>query len=209
MTEDTEMLDYYWADWTTQFTGTDNGSFCQDSDEMKRRRLKITHTQGLVGQINWVSEPGHSYTGFYAEGFTNGYVRFSQTLPLTDLSTGLLPSVAIKALRDNAKSQNIFGMPSFHETTSWSFFGGDMFNRVEPFAEADENGNNDQDLLDTIITRLAEGDSFPFSTAIGNFAEHTESTDLVEDDVVAPYELTFVSPFKDIYATDTDVAWYD
>ena len=64
-------------------------------------------------------------------------------------------------------------MPSFHETDSWSFFNGDMFNRVEPFVEGE-----DQDLLDTIITRLSEGDNQPFSTAIGHFAEYTESSDL-------------------------------
>ena len=153
------MIDYYWAEFATQFTGVANGSFCQNSDEMKRNRLKTTHTQGLVAQIRWVADSGHDYTGFYKEGFTNGYIRFSQTLPLTEVSGGLLPSVAIKALRDNAKSQNIFGMPSFHPTNSWSFFGGDMFNRVEPFVEEDANGKNDQDLLDTIITRLSEGDN--------------------------------------------------
>ena len=172
------MIDYYWAEFATQFTGVANGSFCQNSDEMKRNRLKTTHTQGLVGQIKWVPESGHDYTGFYKEGFENGYIRFSQTLPLTEVSGGLLPSVAIKALRDHAKSQNLFGMPSFHPTDSWSFFGGDMFNRVEPFVEADASGNNDQDLLDTIITRLSEGDNQPFSTAIGHFAEYTESSDL-------------------------------
>ena len=98
--EDTTMLDYYWADFATQFSGAENGSFCQNSDEMKRNRLKITHTQGLVGQINWVPVAGNGYTGFYEEGFANGIIRFSQTLPLTSESGGLLPSVAIKALRD-------------------------------------------------------------------------------------------------------------
>ena len=65
ITEDTTMLDYYWADFATLFSGSETGSFCQNSDEMKRNRLKITHTQGLVGQINWVPVAGNGYTGFY------------------------------------------------------------------------------------------------------------------------------------------------
>ena len=168
ITEDDTMQDYIWADWATQFSGSDSGSFCQNSDEMKRNREKITHRQGLVAQIIWKSEEGHGYTGFYETGFEHGYLRFSQTLPLMDDSTGLLPAVAVKALRNEARSQNIMGMPSFHPTTSWNFFNADMSNRVEPF---DENDEDDKMLLDTIIEKLIAGDNQPFSTAVGNFAE--------------------------------------
>ena len=130
LTEDETMQDYIWADWATQFSGSDSGSFCQNSDEMKRNRLKITHRQGLVAPIRWESTGDHNYTGFYADGFTEGYLRFSQTLPLMDDSTGLLPAVAVKALRTGARSQNVFGMPSFHPTASWNFFDTDLINRV-------------------------------------------------------------------------------
>lgn len=167
--DDHEMQDYIWADWATQFSGSDSGSFCQNSDEMKRNRLKITHRQGLVAKIRWVAEvTEYNYTGFYETGFEHGYLRFSQTLPLFDDSTGLLPAVAIKALRDGARSQNVFGMPSFEPTSSWNFFDADMVNRVEPF---DENNETEAMLLDTIIEKLIAGDNQPFSTAVGNFAE--------------------------------------
>ena len=168
ITEDDTMQDYIWADWATQFSGSDSGSFCQNSDEMKRNREKITHRQGLVAQIIWKPEEGHGYTGFYETGFEHGYLRFSQTLPLMDDSTGLLPAVAVKALRYGGGSQNIMGMPSFHPTTSWNFFNADMSNRVEPF---DENDEDDKMLLDTIIEKLIAGDNQPFSTAVENFAE--------------------------------------
>ena len=175
--EDTTMQDYIWADWATQFSGSDSGSFCQNSDEMKRNRLKITHRQGLVAQIRWVPEDGQSYTGFYSDGFEHGYIRFSQTLPLTDDSTGLLPAVAVKALRNGARSQNVLGMPSFHPTTSWNFFDADMINRVEPFDADDED---DAMLLDTIIEKLTAGDNQPFSTAVGNFAEFNINADSLD-----------------------------
>ena len=175
--EDTTMQDYIWADWATQFSGSDSGSFCQNSDEMKRNRLKITHRQGLVAQIRWVPEDGQSYTDFYSDGFEHGYIRFSQTLPLTDDSTGLLPAVAVKALRNGARSQNVLGMPSFHPTTSWNFFNADMANRVEPF---DADDPDDAMLLDTIIEKLIAGDNQPFSTAVGNFAEFNINADSLD-----------------------------
>ena len=201
------MQDYIWADFATQFTAAKNGSFCQDSDELKRDRLKIAHRQGVVGQIRWESTGDHSYTGFYETGIKNAIIRFSQTVPLTEESTGLMPSLAIKALRDEAKSENIFGMASFLESDSWDFFNETMKNRVEPLMPADESGDNDQDLLDTIIAKMNEADKWPFSTGIGNFAEYTEAKQLEEDDVVTPYELHFTSPFKGHeYATET---WWE
>ena len=202
------MQEYIWADWATQFSGSDTGSFCQNSDEMKRNRLKVTHRQGLVAQIIWTPVDGHGYTGFYETGFEHGYIRFSQTLPLLETSTGLLPSVAVKALRDGARSQNIFGMPSFHPTESWNFFNTDLINRVEPFDETDEV---DKMLLDTIIEKLITGDNQPFSTAIGNFAEfniNTESLD--QSTVVSPYELYFRAPdaIKDQMHDELQDPWY-
>ena len=93
---------------------------------------------------------------------------------MTEDSTGLLPAVAVKALRDGARSQNVLGMPSFHPTDSWNFFENDFINRVEPF---DENDEVDQMLLDTIIEKLVAGDNQPFSTAIGQFAEFNISSE--------------------------------
>ena len=192
ITEDDTMQDYIWADWATQFSGSDSGSFCQNSDEMKRNREKITHRQGLVAQIIWKPEEGHGYTGFYETGFEHGYLRFSQTLPLMDDSTGLLPAVAVKALRNGARSQNIMGMPSFHPTTSWNFFNADMSNRVEPF---DENDEDDKMLLDPIIEKLIAGDNQPFSTAVENFAEFFDYPEgLDKSAVYSPYQLYFRAP---------------
>ena len=91
-----------------------------------------------------------------------------------DDSTGLLPSVAVKALRDGARSQNVFGMPSFHPTESWNFFNQDFINRVEPFDTSDPD---DAMLRDTIIEKLIAGDNQPYSTAIGNFAEFNISAE--------------------------------
>ena len=42
--KDPEPMDYYWKEMPNFFTQNANGSFCQRSDEIGRKRLKTTHT---------------------------------------------------------------------------------------------------------------------------------------------------------------------
>ena len=210
ITKDDTMLDYFWADFAKIFTNAPNGSFCQNSDEMKRNRLKTTHTQGVVAKATWKPVgDANEYTGFYKSESNHNIIRFSQTTNLIENSQGLLPSFAMKFLVDGLKSQNIFGMPSFKETNSWDFFANDMKNRLEPFVPADENGNNDQDLIDTIQAKLNEGTITPFSTAVGNIGEMDGGGQkLSKSAVKIPYELHFSSPFKDhVYVEKDGFEW--
>ena len=43
ITEDDTMIEPFWAELDQIFTASPNGSFCQNSDEMQRRRKKTTH----------------------------------------------------------------------------------------------------------------------------------------------------------------------
>ena len=43
ITEDTTVQPFYWKEQVQVFTSSSQNSFCQDSDEMKRDRLKLTH----------------------------------------------------------------------------------------------------------------------------------------------------------------------
>jgi len=56
-------------------------------------------------------------------------MRLSQTTNLTELSPGLFPSMALKFLRDNDESRNLFAMPNFVGTDSWDFFRHPLKNR--------------------------------------------------------------------------------
>ena len=168
---------------------------------MRNRREKVSHRQGLVASFKWVPyEPDvHGYTGFYEKVSTNNILRFSQTTNLTEKSEGLLPSVALKFLINGLKSENVFGMPSFHETTSWDFFASDMKSRVEPF-----DPEKDFCLIETIQKKLIEGTNRPFSTGVSTIGDRFVDGKLKDDDGVAltrrqikvPYELSYRSPFK-------------
>lgn len=100
---------------------------------MEKDRKKIVHAQGVVAQVEWLSTPGQPFTGIYASGSNTAILRFSQTSNLTEISEGLLPSLALKFLVDKIESHNLFAMPNFTGSESWDFFSLPMSNRVAPF----------------------------------------------------------------------------
>ena len=60
-----EPKKFPWNRFPKFFEQKGNGSFCQNSDEIKRARPKTTHTQGLVAKVSWIPTTD-KYTGMYA-----------------------------------------------------------------------------------------------------------------------------------------------
>jgi len=60
-------------------------------------------------------------------------VRFSEANNSPKAAGGLLPSVAIKWLRDGTHSTNLLAMPGVKTNGSYNFFDRPMRNRIEPF----------------------------------------------------------------------------
>ena len=58
--------EFPWERFPRFFSQKGNGSFCQNSDEIKRNRPKTTHTQGLVAKVSWIPTSNNTYTGMYA-----------------------------------------------------------------------------------------------------------------------------------------------
>ena len=120
-------------------------------------------------------------------------LRLSQTDNLTWESTGYLPSLALKFLRDGLPSDNIVAMPQFTSTNSWNFFEKPMSNRVKAF---DPVSDKCEDL--TLRKKMTEATDRPFVTAVGHIGiwENWEGvqSDVPEADIRIPYELIFTSP---------------
>jgi hypothetical protein len=64
-------------------------------------------------------------------------MRLSETANLSEYSTGLTPSIALKFLVDNDRSWDIFAMHNFTGTNSWDFHENPMSNAVPPFSPRD------------------------------------------------------------------------
>jgi len=82
---------------------------------MKFKRLKLVHTQGVVAKVKWIPDGVNSeqFSGIYKTETDNVILRLSETTNLTETSTGLMPSLAMKFLVDEHRALNLFGMPSF------------------------------------------------------------------------------------------------
>lgn len=98
-------------------------------------RHKTVHSQGNVGKVFWVDEGGHNYTGIF-KGGDSGFVRLSSVFPViseppADFKLGfMLPSMALKFLRDGVDSANAFGNLNIIGQQSYNFFESSLFSRV-------------------------------------------------------------------------------
>lgn len=132
-------MEYYWKEFDNFFTQKASGSFCDQSDELRKNRPKTIHTQGIVAKVGW-RVVDDRFSGMYEQGSEHAILRLSETKNLTEESDGLLPSMALKFLIDGKKSENLFGMPNMtgvyeNGETSWDFFHSAMKSRVERFTE--------------------------------------------------------------------------
>lgn len=78
------IKDFMWKEADNFFVQKSNGPFCDASDELRTKRVKTTHTQGIVAQVEWKSTSDR-FTGFYAKD-TTALLRFSQTANLHEQS---------------------------------------------------------------------------------------------------------------------------
>ena len=119
---ETRPIPFKWKEFPQFFTNDNKGVFLDHSDVLKGR-LKTTHTQGVVAQVEWVViENNAGFTGIYESGSDSVLIRLSQAENLTELSRGLTPSFALKFLIDGKNSENIFGMHKLTANWSWDFF---------------------------------------------------------------------------------------
>ena len=150
----------------------------------------------------------------YEAGSHHAIIRLSETRMLTEESTGLLPSMAIKFLIDYKKSENLFGMPNLtglyedEETgemePSWDFFKAPMKNRVERFTDDCE--------VDSLEWKMAEANPFPYVTSIVRPAAMATDGEIVDTKDIGgefrfPYQLEYEGVHH--FPNDDDVIWYD
>jgi len=210
-----EPTPFFWTGFGDFFKNRAAGPFCNKSDELRRKRNKTTHTQGIVAKIEWRpvvnTEEDENFSGIYQYGSQHAIIRLSSTKNLTEKSNGILPGLAIKFLLSKKRSTNLFAMPNFtglddNGKESWDFFHQPLSNRVKRFSETCE--------LDSLEKKMIEANPFPYATSVV-FPAYHDTSDYLDPKVILRTDESFRAPYALEYESskhfpnDNDVTWYD
>jgi len=170
-----------------------------------------------VAKVEWrpiSNDEGITFSGMYEQGSQHAILRLSETRNLTEESDGLLPSMAIKFLIDNRKSENLFAMPNMtglyeNEDTeelepSWDFFKAPLKSRVDR--------PTDDCHIDTLERKLVEANSLPYATSvIRPAAIATDGKILDTDDVGGEFRFPYQLDYEGLhhFPNDDNEIWYD
>jgi len=153
------------------------------------RRVKLVHSVGVVADAQWTVVPNSlGYTGILGSGCKDLYVRLSlATAPTTD-TNGYVPGLAVKCLRSNVPSGNMFAMYSLQGQNSYNFFKHDLTNHPPDISP------NAGFLLNELRSTFAKASNYPVMIGISDFA----TTDQDGNNTTAP-----VFPFRLVFHPTT------
>jgi len=128
-------------------------------------RQKLVHSVGVVADAQWtVVSNNLGYTGIFASGCTDMYVRLSLATAPTNASMGFVPGLAIKCLRTNVPSGNMFAMFSLQGQDSYNFFKHDLTNHPPDISP------NAGFLLNELRSTFAKASGYPVMIGLSNIA---------------------------------------
>ena len=207
-----------WVEWGDLGKVDMRHSF-NEGDEMPEGVLKTVHTQGVMARVKWEPINGAAgYEGLLAESNNDVLIRFSETSMLHEESKGLMPSLALKFVRDGTWSDNLMGMPSFANSGSWNFFEKPMETAVPRFAK----GTCEAETIRKILGSNS-GTRSVFSTGVSEMCLHNkDGTDTMDkydyDNRKFPYRLRFeaIEPISTMFSSEKEldgdgnqVSWLD
>ena len=193
--------DTMWKEFPAFFTQDADGSFeRQEGDALRANRVKSTHTQGLVAQVEWQTvDNSEGYTGIYASGSDSVVMRLSETSNIGANTSGLKPSVAFKFLLDGRSSENLVLSAGFRSSGQWNFLAGEQTNRVPAFDPV-QDANCE---FETVHKQLLEGSRCPYALGLGQIGNvNNDATRLSDGDVHTPHQIDLVSPLFDTVEAD-------
>mmetsp|Transcript_4630 Transcript_4630/g.6107 ORF Transcript_4630/g.6107 Transcript_4630/m.6107 type:complete len:344 (+) Transcript_4630:29-1060(+) len=142
-------------------------------------RNKTIHSVGNVGQIEWVDQGGHSYTGIF-KGSDSGYVRMSSAKPVDTKKHSMTPGMGVKFLRDGVDSANFVAMFSVDGQDSLNFFENDWNNHIPDPHDA---------TLIPLELRFKTATDYIQTVGLSDMAMYTQ--DGTEESPVFPWSLRF------------------
>jgi hypothetical protein len=142
-------------------------------------RNKTIHSQGNVGQIEWVDMGDHPYTGIF-KGADAGYVRMSSAKPVSAKHHSMTPGMGVKFLRDGVDSANFVAMFSVDGQDTLNFFEHDWSNHIPDVTSLS---------LIPLELRFKTATKYIQTVGLSDMAAYTQ--DGVEESPVFPFSLRF------------------
>jgi len=86
----------------------------------------------VFAKAEYVSTSNHNFTGIFAKGCKNTFIRFSVAKEVNTKGgpDAMTPGISLKFMRTNVPSANIFAMYSLVGQTSFNFFAHDLTTHV-------------------------------------------------------------------------------
>jgi len=170
-------------------------------------RKKVIHSVAAHGFGVWQPVPNNlSLTGIFQSGCDNVLVRLSSagkpaqlgnsTFNATAVPGALTPGLAMKFLRDNIPSANVFAIWSLGGQQSYNFFAHDASNHIPAIP-------NDSPLPAKIIQdKFATASNFPNMVGVSHLAEFDQNGNKVPSPVF-PWRIIF-HPATDLHTAFPD-----
>jgi len=147
-------------------------------------RKKLIHSVGAIMKIEYISY-NNNYTGVF-KGSKNAYLRFSvaQQVNTNGGMDAMAPGIALKFLRTNVRSANIFAMYSLIGQSSYNFFAHDLSSHV-PDLPSDA-----PTALQLLRYKFSSSSNFPPLTGLTELANYDENGNSVPN-LSFPFRLHF------------------
>jgi len=145
-------------------------------------RNKLIHTVGPIGQVSWVSNGNHNYTGLF-QGANKCFARMSQAKEPDSKKKFLTPGMGLKCLRDGVDSGNLVAMFSVDGQESWNFFQNDFVTHIPESSVA---------LNLTFGKSFARATKFIQQVGLSDMAKYGQNGQAIADsNLNFPYSLRF------------------
>lgn len=155
--------------------------FDNHRDTMVPGRPKGVHMQGAVCKFDLTIHSDSPYTGSLAPGTHPGLLRISSATPMP---VGLLPSVAVKFLRNGRISDNTVAIAKGEREKEKGWFDFDLSNHIEPpFALR-------------VLQKFQQASGCTSMTGLSSVCTYNE-TGLRAAEVLFPFEISF-RPHSDV-----------
>lgn len=188
-----------WQEPAAFFSQGQDEVFDTEGDELAPGRTKAIHTVGTVAKVQWVSTDDHPYTGIF-RGSDTGFARFSVGSPVQNDPLPVVPSLAVKMMRDGVDSANIFGMHGFEGASGMNFFKHCWSNNVPTFTSP---------ALAPVFAKFGEATtSYGTANGLSNMARYTQDGQ-EEQQIVFPFEIRFEPTAEAQVSADEATSYLD